>query len=153
MILQLTILQLNSSSINDTSIKKYNIHQHLKRNYYILSSSNIGYVKRHDENLFYCLICDKYLAAHSLSSCRITSTSKSSFNEISESNENLNVQNNESLLLFEERIKEAEISFTFSKTYLVSLIAEKILLIQLQMRFLVCSNILEKILCITEHEN
>jgi len=126
-------------------LKKYNIHQHLKRNYYILSSSNIGYVKHHDENLFYCLICDKYLAAHSLSSCRITSTSKSSFNETSESNENLNVQNNESLLLFEERIKEAEISFT--------LIAEKILLIQLQMRFLVCSNILEKILCITEHEN
>ena len=148
---------INDTSINDISIKfihhlltilqlkNITIHQYLKRNYYILSSSNIGYVKRHDENLFYCLICDKYLAAHSLSSCRIRSTSKSSFNETSESNENLNVQNNESLLLFEERIKEVEISFT--------LIAEKILLIQLQMRFLVCSNILEKILCITEHEN
>ena len=36
-------------------------------------------------------------------------------------------------MLFEERIKKAEIRFA-------TLIAEKILLIQLQMRFLVCSN-------------
>ena len=71
----------------------------------------------HEENLFYCLICDKYLTAHLSHIYRHAESEahvnkcKNSFNETSESNENFNVQNNESLLLFEERIKEAEIRF------------------------------------------
>ncbi|KYN11368.1 hypothetical protein ALC57_16481 [Trachymyrmex cornetzi] len=119
---------INSSFIKDTSIKNCNIIPTFKKKWLYFEQFKCWLREAPHENLFYCLICDKYLTTqlshiyrHAKSQIHIKNThikKCQSFNETSESNEDLNIQNNESLLLFEERKKEAEIRF-------VTLITEK----------------------------
>lgn len=71
----------------------------------------------HDTNLFFCSICDKTIAGglsqiyrHAESKTHIDKYEKSNI-ELSKSNEDSNMQINESLLTFDERRKSAEIRY------------------------------------------